>query len=71
MRTATREAILLQRQLAVEEESIARRTIEDAGCEIIELAPAERDQFTRAVAALYAETRERFGQHVFTLVDES
>jgi len=69
MRTATREAILFQRQLAVEEESIARKTIEDAGCEIIELAPAEREQFLRAVSPLHDEARKRFGQRVFALAE--
>jgi len=69
MRSATREAILFQRQLAVEEESIARKAIEDAGCEIIELAPSEREQFLRAVGALYDDARGRFGQGVFALAE--
>jgi len=69
MRSATRDAILFQRQLAVEEESIARKAIEDAGCEIVELAPSEREQFLHAVSALYDEARKRFGQRVFALAE--
>lgn len=71
MRSATREAVLFQRQLAVEEESIARKAIEDAGCEIIELAPLERDQFLRAVGTLYDAARKRFGQRVFALAENA
>ena len=71
MRSATGEAILFQRQLAVEEESIARKAIEDAGCEIIELALSEREQFLRAVRTLYDDARGRFGQGVFALAEGS
>ncbi len=69
MLAATREAVLFQRRLAVEEESVARKTIEDAGCELIELEPAERQQFLHAVSQLHDETRKRFGQRVFALAE--
>lgn len=69
MRAAAREAILSQRQLAVEEELIARKAIEDEGCEVVELTAGERDQFARAVGPLYDEARTRFGPGVFALVE--
>lgn len=69
MRAAARDAILLQRQLAVEEELIARKAIEDEGCEIVELTADERGQFARAVDPLYEEARKRFGPGVFAMVE--
>ena len=65
---AAREAIVAQRILAVEEEKIARKTAEDAGCEIVELTPEERGQFVRAVRPLHDEARERFGAEMFDLL---
>ncbi len=69
MRAAAREAVLFQRQLAVEEELIARKAIEDEGCEIVELTPGERDQFAGAVGPLHEEARKRFGHAIFTLAE--
>jgi TRAP-type C4-dicarboxylate transport system substrate-binding protein len=68
MRKAAREAIIAQRKLAVEEEEISRKAIEGAGCEIVELTPAEREQFVRAVRPLHDEARERFGAEMFDLL---
>lgn len=65
---AAREAIRVQRQLAVEEEEIARRAIEEAGGEILDLAPAEREAFVQAVKPLYDETRARLGEEMFALL---
>lgn len=67
MMKAARDAIAVQRGLAVEEEEIARRTIENAGGEIVELTPAERAAFVRAVQPLHDETRARFGEQMFAL----
>lgn len=69
MKKAVREAIVAQRELAVEEEDIARKTIEEAGCEIAELTPDERDQFVRAVKPLHDEARQRFGKEMFALLE--
>ncbi|MGH6727124.1 MAG: TRAP transporter substrate-binding protein, partial [Pseudolabrys sp.] len=41
MQKAVNEAVAFQRNLAVEEQAQARKTIADAGCEIIEPSPAE------------------------------
>ncbi len=68
MEAATREAISLQRELAIREEDIARKTMESAGCEIVELTPAERAAFVRAVEPLHGEARERFGE-AFALLE--
>ena len=62
MKQAVRAAIIAQRGLAVEEEEIARKAIEDAGGEIVELTPEERAAFVRAVKPLHDEARTRFGE---------
>ena len=64
---AAREAIVAQRDLAVEEEEVARKAIEAAGGEVVELTPAERAAFARAVKPLHDEARKRFGDEIFAL----
>ena len=61
MMKAVREAVLAQREMAVREEAIARKAIEAAGGEIVELTPAERALFVAAVNPLHNEARARFG----------
>jgi TRAP-type transport system periplasmic protein len=68
IRKAAREAVLVQRELAVEEEKAARKAIEDAGGEVLELAPQERAAFVRAVKPLHDEARQRFGEEAFALL---
>ena len=65
---AAREAVLAQRELAVAEEAVARKAIEAAGGEVLELAPAARAEFVRAVKPLHEEARKRFGEEVFGLL---
>lgn len=67
MRAAAREAVERQRVLAVEEETIARRAIDEAGCEVIELSPRERDAFTSTVRPMYDEARSKFGEPALAL----
>jgi TRAP-type C4-dicarboxylate transport system substrate-binding protein len=62
VQAAVREAITVQRVLAVREEEIARKALESAGCEIVDLAPNEREIFVRAVKPLLDAARSRFGQ---------
>jgi TRAP-type C4-dicarboxylate transport system substrate-binding protein len=62
MTQAVQEAILAQRDLAVREEEIARKAIEEAGGEIVELTPLERAAFVKAVKPLHDEARARFGE---------
>lgn len=64
---AARAAIVLQRDLAVEEERVARNAIEAAGGEVIELAASARAEFAQAVKPLHDEARQRFGEDVFAL----
>ena len=68
IQSAAREAIAAQRELAVEEEAVARKAIESAGGEVLELTPEERAAFARAVTPLHDEARKRFGEEVFALV---
>jgi len=68
IRKAAREAVLAQRELAVEEEHAARKAIEDAGGEVVELTPEERAAFARAVKPLHDEARARFGNEMFELL---
>ncbi len=65
---AARAAVLAQRDLAVEEEREARKAIEAAGGEVLELSPAERAAFARAVKPLHDEARKRFGDEVFAML---
>lgn len=65
---AAREAVLAQRDLAVEEEAVARRAIEAAGGEVLELTPQARAEFLKAVKPLHDEMRRRFGGEVFALL---
>ena len=68
---AAREAIVAQRDLAVEEEVAARKAIEAAGGEVVELIPAARAEFVKAVKPLHEEARRRFGEDVFALLRSS
>lgn len=68
MKRAVREAITAQRELAVREEEIARKTLDSSGCEIVELTPEEREAFVRAVRPLHDEARKRFGEEIFGLL---
>jgi TRAP-type C4-dicarboxylate transport system substrate-binding protein len=65
---AAREAIVAQRDLAVEEEEVARKSIVSAGGEVVELSPEARAAFVRAVKPLHEEARKRFGDEVFALL---
>jgi len=65
---AAREAIALQRELAVAEEETARKALEAEGCEFVELTAEERAAFARAVKPLHDEARRRFGEEVFGLL---
>jgi TRAP-type C4-dicarboxylate transport system substrate-binding protein len=68
VRAAARSAILKQRELAVEEEAVARKAIEAAGGEIVELTPEERAAWVKAVQPLHEEARRRYGDEVFALL---
>ena len=65
MLKAARDAITAQRDLAVEEEEIARKAIESEGGEVLELTADERAEFARAVKPLHDDARKRFGEEIF------
>ena len=69
MQKAAREAVLVQRELAVEEENIARKAIEATGGEVAELTAEERAAFARAVKPLHDDARTRFGDEAFALLE--
>ena len=71
IREATRAAILVQRQLAVEEEDVARDAIVAAGGEIVTLTVNERAAFVDAVRSLHEAARRRFPQAFALLKDSS
>ncbi len=68
MRAAARKAVLAQRELAIEEELTARKTIEAAGGEVVELTAEARAAFKQAVKPLHDEARQRFGEAVFGMI---
>jgi len=68
MRTAVIEAVAFQRRLVIEENDSARRTIEAAGCEIVELNASEHDAFVAAVQPLLADARKMYGDAMFKMV---
>jgi TRAP-type C4-dicarboxylate transport system substrate-binding protein len=68
MMKAARAAVLAQRDLAVREEEIARKTLEEAGCEIVTLTTDERAAFARAVKPVHDEARKRLGDEMFRLL---
>ena len=70
MQNAARDVIATQRQLAVEEEDIARTVIESEGGEVVELTAKERAAFATAVKPLHDEVRKRFGEEMFGLLNE-
>lgn len=60
MMQAVREAVLVQRDLAVREEDIAEKAIKDAGGDVVRLSAGERAAFVQAVKPLHDEARARF-----------
>ncbi len=71
MQAAVRAAVLQQREDAVAEENISQKAMEEAGCEIVELTPAEREQFVNQVKPLHDEARARFGNEMFDLLKKA
>src|SRR5471032_1488011 len=68
MQAAVTEAVAFQRKLAVEENEQSRRTIEDAGCEIVELNAKEHAAFVAAVQPLLADAQKMYGAEMFKLL---
>jgi TRAP-type C4-dicarboxylate transport system substrate-binding protein len=68
MHAAVQEAIAFQRDLHEHEEEDARRAIEAAGCEIVELTADQHAAFAAAVQPLLREARGEYGDGLFGLV---
>ncbi|MDP2239360.1 MAG: TRAP transporter substrate-binding protein [Burkholderiales bacterium] len=68
MREAVHAAVIRQREEAVAEEAISQKAMAEAGCEIVELTPAEREQFVNRVRPLHDEARASFGNEMFDLL---
>lgn len=68
MRDAVADAVLFQRELAVQEHADSRKAIEGEGCEIVEITSGEHDAFVKAVAPLLLEARAEYGREMFDLL---
>jgi tripartite ATP-independent transporter DctP family solute receptor len=71
MQEAVTEAVAFQRRLAVEEHEAARKAIQDAGCEIVELNAQEHAAFVAALQPLLADARKMYGDAMFTLLPKA
>ena len=71
MREATQDAVVVQRDLAVEEEDISRRAILAEDCVLDVMAEEERSAFARAVAPIYDEVRGELGDAAFRAIGRS
>ncbi len=70
MRVAAREAVLVQRDLAVAEERLAQVAIEAAGGEVVALTADARRAFAQAVKPLHDDARRRFGDAAFAMIPQ-
>ena len=68
IRQAVVEAVTFQRQLALEEHEAARKIIEEAGCESVELNANEHAAFVAAVQPLLTDARRMYGDEMFGMV---
>jgi TRAP-type transport system periplasmic protein len=68
MQHAVKDAITFQRGLHEREEEDARRAIEAAGGEIVELAASEHSAFVKAVAPMRADAHRQYGREWLDLV---
>ena len=68
MQAAVTEAVVFQRELAVQEHEESRAAIEREGCEIAELTSAGHAGFVEAVQPLLREARSTYGAEMFALL---
>ena len=67
MRAAVKDAVAFQRALHVKEEADAMVEIRKEGGEIVELTPAEHQQFVDAVKPIYGEARGQYDRELLAL----
>ena len=65
---AIARAVAFQRELAIEEDTLARAEILAEGCEITELTLTEHARFRAAVAPLVDDARTTYGREMFDLL---
>ncbi len=70
LRSAAKDAVKFQRGLSEQEAIDARREIEDAEGEIIELTEDEHQQFVQAVKPQHDDARKIFGDSMFDMLTE-
>jgi|TARA_B110000116_G_scaffold205837_1_gene181035 TRAP-type C4-dicarboxylate transport system substrate-binding protein len=68
LKSIIKTAVVYQRELAVNEESIARTEIENSGGSVYELNLAEKKAFKDSLTPIYEEARKRFNQSMFSSV---
>ena len=68
MRTAVTDAVRLQREVHDREEIDARRLIEAAGGEVVDLTAEQRAEFVAIAEPIYAEARQTYPAELLALV---
>jgi tripartite ATP-independent transporter DctP family solute receptor len=68
MQEAVKQAIVLQRDLAVDEEREAHQALEAQRCSIVQLTLAEHAAFAAAVLPLLDEARDVYGRDLWRLI---
>lgn len=68
MRAAVADAVRLQREVHDREELEARRLIEAAGGQVVDLTPEQRAEFVAVAEPIYAEARETYPADLLALV---
>jgi len=68
MQAAITESVRFQRELAIEENEISRKAIQDAGCEIVALTEKEHLAFVDAVQPLLADAHNMYGDEMFKML---
>ncbi len=70
VRESAREAIRVQRELALSKEKALRIQLEEEGIEIVDLTPPERKVFVEAVEPILNDARSRLGAELFPLIEK-
>jgi tripartite ATP-independent transporter DctP family solute receptor len=68
MQAAITESVRFQRELAIEENEISRKAIQDAGCEIVALTEKEHLAFVDAMQPLLADAHSMYGDEMFKML---
>jgi TRAP-type C4-dicarboxylate transport system substrate-binding protein len=68
MGAAVREAVAVQRDLAIAEEEKALAEIKSTGCEVFDLDAAEHEAFVAAVQPLRADARKLYSAELLSLI---